>query len=395
MKEQLNILLVHNRYQIPGGEDTVFENEAKMLEKHGHRVFRYERSNSEINGMGLKGKAKLFFEVKWSQRAYDEVTAMIRENDIDLVHVHNTVLMITPSVFDACKDAGVPVVQTLHNFRMICLNGVLYRDGHICEDCLERGIDCALRNHCYRGSRIQTLALARSAEYNRMHGTYRGVYFICMTEFNREKILTLNREEQVIDPEKVFIKPNYVPEPVIGKTPEESGYYLYAGRLETIKGSRILTEAFNRMPDRRLILIGEGELKEELQKKAKDNITFLGYMGREELYGYYANAKALIYPTQVYEGARPMTIGEAYACGCPVITSDKGNAADMVARDHTGVVFDTSSPDELINAVERFETVQADWKTETRAYYRVNLTEDVNYRLLMDIYERIMTADGE
>ena len=231
MKEHLNILLVHNHYRIFGGEDSVFDNEAKMLEKHGHRVFRYERSNTEIDGMNLKEKARLFFDVKWSQRTFDEITKIIHENQIDLVHVHNPILLITPSVFDASIQAGVPVVQTLHNFRMICLNGVLYRDGHICEDCIDRGIENALKNHCYRNSRFQTLALARSAEYNRTRGIYHDVYFICTTEFNKEKILTMNREEEILDPDKIYIKPNFVPEVSEKKTPAESGYYLYAGRL--------------------------------------------------------------------------------------------------------------------------------------------------------------------
>lgn len=395
MKDHLNILLVHNHYRIFGGEDSVFDNEAKMLEKHGHRVYRYERSNTEIDDMNFREKARLFFEVKWSQRTFDEITKIIHDNSIDLVHVHNPILLITPSVFDACIQAGVPVVQTLHNFRLVCLNGVLYRDGHICEDCIDRGIENALKNHCYRGSRLQTLALARSAEYNRTRGIYHDVNFICTTAFNKEKILTINREEEILDPDKVFIKPNFVPDIRERKTPAESGYYLYAGRLEEIKGVRILVEAFNRMPERKLVVIGDGDLMQDLRSTAKENIVFHGRRDREEVYGWMTNARALVYPTQVYEGARPLAIGEAYACGCPVIASNKGNAADLVDEGTTGTVFDSSSADALIQAVERFECMDSDWKVNTRKYYEENLEEEENYRQLMDIYRGIMKNAAE
>ena len=388
MKESLNILFVHNHYQIPGGEDTVFENEAKMLEKHGHHVFRYERSNTEINHMNLLQKARLFSEVKWSQKTYEKIRKLIRDHHIDLVHVHNPILLISPSVFDASLEEGVPVVQTLHNFRMICLNGVLYRDGQICEDCIERGIECAVRNHCYRGSRLQTLALAGSAEYNRSRGIYRNVHFICLTEFNKEKLLTLNKEETVIDPQKVFVKPNFIPETTPETAESSSDYYLYAGRLEEIKGSRILVEAFRQMPERRLMVIGDGELKHELQETASGNVVFMDRMPREELFGYMSKAKALVYPTQVYEGM-PMMIGEAYMCGCPVITSNRGNASSMIIENKTGVTFDPTSVDSLIGAVERFEKLNTDWGKETKQYYYDYLTEEVNYRKLMDIYRTI------
>ena len=391
MKDSLNILLVHNHYQIPGGEDTVFENEAEMLAQHGHHVFRYERSNAEINTMSLLQKAKLFFDVKWSQKTYDEIRERIQKHDIDLVHVHNPILLISPSVFDACMDEGVPVIQTLHNFRMICLNGVLYRDGRICEECIERGIDCAVRNHCYRGSRLQTLALAGSAEYNRSRGIYRSVHFICLTEFNKEKLLTLNKEEIIIDPQKVFVKPNFVPECEVRMVNADSDYYLYAGRLEEIKGSRILIEAFRQMPGRKLIVIGDGELKAELQKTASSNIVFLDRMDREELFGYMSRAKALVYPTLVYEGM-PMIIGESYMCGCPVITSNRGNAASMIIEGKTGMTFDPDSPDSLIESVHRFETKNIDWSVETKNYYQAFLTEEANYRALISIYGTILDA---
>lgn len=217
-----NILIVHNYYQIPGGEDTVVANEMKLLKEHGHKVVLYSRNNSELKDMGKLQKLMLPLNTVFNLKSYKEIKKIIKQEKIDIVHVHNTLNLISPSVYYSARKCGVPVVQTIHNFRLLCPGATFYRDGHICEDCVEHGLVCAIKHSCYRGSKIQTFACVISTKIHRMTGIYQKVNFICLTEFNREKLLQLNRpgKKQLIDPRKVYIKPNFTfdmsPENVCG-----------------------------------------------------------------------------------------------------------------------------------------------------------------------------------
>lgn len=203
------ILIIHNHYQIPGGEDTVVENEKKLLEDNGHDVILYTRNNNEIKTMSALKKLLLPLTTIYNPRSARDVTKIIKQEKIDIVHVHNTLNLISPSVYYAAVKCGVPVVQTVHNFRLICPGATLYREGHICEDCIEKGLGCAVRQGCYRHSKAQTLILVISVLLHRATGIYGRLNYICLTEFNREKLLTLNRKKQIIDPSRVFVKPNF------------------------------------------------------------------------------------------------------------------------------------------------------------------------------------------
>ena len=189
MKEY-RILQVHNFYQIPGGEDVVVRNEKRLLEEHGHRVYTYYRTNKELSERGIAGKLLLPFTAVYSLRTVREVKRLIREHRIDIVHVHNTLTMVSPSVFYAAFQCNVPVVQTLHNFRMLCPAGSFFRDNVICEECVSGGLKCAVRHKCYRNSKLQTIVSTMILKIHRMLGTYRRVNFICLTEFNKEKLLS-------------------------------------------------------------------------------------------------------------------------------------------------------------------------------------------------------------
>ncbi|WP_377519783.1 glycosyltransferase [Priestia megaterium] len=204
------ILIVHNYYQIPGGEDTVVENEKKMLEDHGHEVIVYSRNNSELQKMSKFQKLGLPFSTVFSIRTYREVKRIIKQQNIDIVHVHNTLNLISPSVYYAAFSCKVKVIQTVHNFRLVCPGALLYRDGNICEDCIHKGLRCAIFNNCYRDSKLQTLACVITLKTHRFLGTYKNINYICLTEFNKEKLLEVNRGgKKIIDPKKVFVKPNF------------------------------------------------------------------------------------------------------------------------------------------------------------------------------------------
>ena len=241
MDKKLVILQVHNFYQLPGGEDTVIENERLLLESQGHRVVRYFRDNKELKDFSVFRKLLLPVTTIFNPKTYREVRRLIRAEHIDIVHVHNTLNLISPSVYYAALAEGVPVVQTVHNFRLLCPGATFYRDGHICEDCLTHGLGCAVKHSCYRGSKLQTLACVISTKIHRMTGIYGKLNYICLTEFNREKLLKLKQ----IRPERVFVKPNFVEKS--GNDPRFDGrktQLLYVGRLEKIKGTDLLLKAW-------------------------------------------------------------------------------------------------------------------------------------------------------
>ena len=184
----MNILIVHNYYQIPGGEDTVVANEKKLLEDYGHKVILYSRNNSELNQMPFFRKLGLPVTTVFNPRTYMDIRGIIKKRKIEIVHVHNTLNLISPSAYYAALSRDVPVVQTIHNFRMLCPGATFYRDGHICEDCVEKGLRCAVKYGCYRESRLQTLACVISMKLHRMTGIYKTLNYICLTDFNKEKL---------------------------------------------------------------------------------------------------------------------------------------------------------------------------------------------------------------
>ena len=236
MNKKQTVLLVHNYYKIPGGEDTVVSNEKRLLEEHGHRVFLYTRSNQELDSYSVWKKLLLPFTALFSFRTYREVKRLIKKEKIDVVHVHNTLSLISPSVYYAAFSCGIPVIQTMHNFRMLCPSATFVREGEICEDCVSNGLGCSVRHACYRGSKLQTLVSASVLKLHRMLGTYRRLFYICLTDFNRGKLLQLNRKNKMVVCESnIFVKPNFVwclqEQPV-----QKKDFYIYVGRLDSLKG---------------------------------------------------------------------------------------------------------------------------------------------------------------
>ena len=234
----MKILLVHCHYRLPGGEDAVFAAERALLERRGHQVIVYERSNEEA-AHGLP-KALLPLHAVWNHAAARDIKHIIKTQNIDAVHIHNTLLLLSPAVVRAAKSTGVPVVQTLHNFRLFCPNGILLRDGRVCEDCPRHGLSCAIRHRCYRGSLAQTLVVAAAYGLHRRLGTWRGVTMVALTEFDRQKLLEFNRQYPMFDADRLMLKPNpvCVPSGPVNPWGDRKNQMLFAGRLEELKGLR-------------------------------------------------------------------------------------------------------------------------------------------------------------
>lgn len=379
------VLIVHNYYQIPGGEDTVVANEKKLLEDHGHKVSLYTRHNSELKTFSKIQKLLLPISTIFNFQTYKEVKKIIRQEKIEIVHVHNTLNLVSPSVYYAAWFCQVPVVQTVHNFRLLCPGATFFRDGHVCEECLSKGLACAVKHKCYRGSRVQTLACVISTWIHRFIGTYKKLNYICLTEFNREKLLTLKQ----IKEEQIFIKPNFVEEAKeIIPYEKRKNQCIYVGRLEEIKGIDVLLEAWKLLGDAapELLMCGKGPLedwaKEFIEKNRLLKVKLLGFVPNTEVRKMIGESKALILPTQVYEGF-PMTIAESYACGTPVIGSDLGNTGSLIENAISGYKFDPKSSEGLAAAVKSMEKSESGLKTDFIKKY----SSERNYRILREIYE--------
>lgn len=381
----MKILIVHNYYQIPGGEDTVVANEKKLLENHGDEVIMYTRSNAEMKNYNIIQKFVLPLTTIFNLRTYKEIKKIIKSSKIDVVHVHNTLNLISPAVYYAAKTCNIPVVQTVHNFRLVCPGATFYRNGHICEDCLNSGLTCSIKHNCYRNSKIQTMACVLTTVIHRFLGIYKKINYICLTEFTKEKI------RPVVDSKRVYVKPNFVYDQK-GENQAED-YYIFVGRVEEIKGVDVLVDAFRRMPDKKLKIVGHGDLDEyiteRLEKENIHNIELLGFKSHEEVNALLKHAKALIMCSQWYE-TFGMVIAEAYSNGVPVIVGRIGNIKDLVDESVTGELFTYNDPEDMVTAIKRFESKsQKEYSRNAYEYYCCNLTSESNYVTLHGIYEHV------
>lgn len=389
LDKKKKILIVHNYYQIPGGEDVVVSNEKKMLEKHGHRVILYSRHNSEIKKMSVLRKISLAFTTIWNIKTYIEIKELIKKEQIDVIHIHNTLSLISPSVYYAAVKYKVPVVQTVHNFRFLCPGAMLYRNEHICEDCISYNMISAIKNKCYRNSRLQTLLCVINTKIHRCTGIYKKLYYVCLTEFNKNKLINLKQ----IVPEKVFVKPNFVEQKneFVPKNKRKQ-QFIFVGRLEKAKGVDTLLEAWKIMKKEapRLIICGTGPLEAWCSKFIDENdlnIDMKGFIPNEQIRYLMAYSQALILPTKWYEGF-PMCIVEAFSVGTPAIVSDLGNAGNIVEDGKNGLKFKVNSPKELVDALDRIDLYENIYQNTLRVY-NDNYSEEKNYEFIINIYNRL------
>lgn len=384
----MKILLVHCHYRLPGGEDAVFAAERAMLERHGHEVLVYERSNEEA-AHGLP-KALLPLHAVWNRAAARDVKRVIQTKNVDAVHIHNTLLLLSPAVVRTAKHTGVPVVQTLHNFRLFCPNGILLRGGQVCEDCPHHGLACAVRHRCYRGSLAQTLVVAAAYGLHRLLGTWRGVTMVALTEFDRRKLLEFNRLHPMFDADRLVVKPNPVCVPDGPVTPWEprKNQMLFAGRLEELKGLRTVLEAWRLLGDTAptLLVAGEGPLGDWARAQNLPNVRFLGQLSRTELHARMAESRAVVAASLCYESFA-LVPAEAHALGTPVLASDLGNVGASVQPGVDGLRFTPGDANALAGAVRALGQMSFDCNA-IAARARSTYSEEENYNALMRFYTK-------
>ncbi len=386
----MRVLLLHNYYQHAGGEDQVFSAEANLLEAHGDQVLRYTLHNDQIAGMRT---SKLVKETVWNQNVYRELRALIRKERPDVVHCHNTFPLISPSAYYAAKAENVPVVQTLHNFRLICPSGNLLRNGKVCEDCLTKPLPWPSVAHaCYRKSRLVTGAVAAMLTVHRSLGTWSQMVdvYITLSEFARTKFILGG-----LPAEKVVFKPNFVyPDP--GYTPEaRGGYALFVGRLSEEKGVDTLLSTWERMKRRApLRIAGDGPLAGLVRDAAGrlPGVEWLGQKPLQEIYKLMREASFLVLPSKCYEGL-PRTVIESYAVGTPIFAADLGSMNTVVKHNQTGLLFRSGDTEMLAEQVDWAMTHPTDitrMRRGARAEYESKYTGEHNYLMLKGIYERVV-----
>ncbi len=382
--QPLRILVAHCRYQQRGGEDAVADAECELLERHGHRVERLIRDNRDI---GSGGRAALAARTLWSARTVREVAQRVQAFRPHVIHVHNTFPLLSPSLYWAAARQGVPVVQTLHNFRLLCAQAMLLRDGAVCEKCLGGVPWQGVPGRCYRGSAAQSAVLVGTLALHRALGTYRDkvTRYIALNEFCRGKFI-----EGGLPAERIRVKPNFVDLPRGEPGPRRSG--LYVGRLAPEKGIDVLLGALAQLPRPRLEVIGDGPERSKLEGQA--GIRLLGWQGPPVIYAHMRRASYLVMPSIWYENF-PRTLVEAFACGLPVIASRLGAMAEIVADGRTGLLFEAGSAAALAQTLAWAEAHPEQMQRmgeNARREYEAKYTPAVNYRQLMEIYDDAINA---
>jgi glycosyltransferase involved in cell wall biosynthesis len=339
----LKILVVHNRYQstAPSGEDAVVEQELQLLLASGHEVTVYERSNDELSDSSSLLRAGV--QTVWSRRTYRELQQLIARERPAVAHFHNSWYVVSPSAYLACRDAGIPVVQTLHNYRLFCLNGLLLREGRVCEDCVGHLPWRGVVRGCYR-TRAHSLPVAAAQIVHRL-GPLRWVdAFIALSAFSRDRLIASG-----LPPDRIWVKPNFFAGRP-GTSSADAGYGMYLGRLTAEKGLDTLLEAVRRSKDIPFRIVGDGSLRASLERRCRDlglaHVVFMGALPREECLRVLANAAFLVVPSLCYENF-PMALVEAYALGKPVVASRLGALAELVEDGVTGLLFSPGNADEL------------------------------------------------
>jgi glycosyltransferase involved in cell wall biosynthesis len=391
------ILSAHNNYQQRGGEDGSCLAERELLTHYGNHVSVYDRSNWELVDTSV---FRVGLGATWSQKAYRDVCERIRRDCIDLVHVQNFFPLISPSIFYAAKKCGVPVILTLRNYRLLCANGLLFRDGEVCTECLGARVGWrGVRYGCYRGSRLGSLSVVGMNGLHGLFGTWRRAVdgYITLTSFSKGIFC-----DNGLPRDKIFVKPNFLSEdPGVGGESREG--VIFVGRLSEEKGIRQLLGAWEAYKkhcpeserDTRLIIVGGGPLRSVVEAVAKyrQDIEVLGELDTADVLALVGRSRFLVFPSTWYEGM-PRTIIESFAKGTPVLAYSLGAMKEMVRDGETGVLCQQHTEAGLSDGLSRALAMTKGKQIydRCRADYEKNYTASANYRQLIGIYDEVISA---
>ncbi|HZU33785.1 MAG TPA: glycosyltransferase family 4 protein [Candidatus Angelobacter sp.] len=382
----MKILMLHNHYLVSGGEDQATSAEVDLLRKHGHEVELLEQDNHRVEQLG---KVQTALRTVWSSESYRWINNKLKKDKFDVMHVQNFFPLWSPSIYYAAARNKVPVVQTLHNYRLMCVNSLFYRDGHACEDCLGallpwRGV----LHRCYRDSRAASAVVAAMVGTHKLIRTWtKHVHaYVTVSEFAREKFIA----DGGLPEGRIFVRPNFIdPAPLVGSG--GGGYAIYVGRLSMEKGIETMLQAWstgqNVLP---LKIVGDGPLREKViaASTATPVIEYLGSRTFSEVLELMRHAEFLVFPSEVYE-TMGRTIMEAFAVGTPAVVSAMGAHGSAVTEGENGFLF---SPGDIADLRNRIEWCSANlqhlrsMRANARAEYEAKYSGAMNARKLLEIY---------
>jgi glycosyltransferase involved in cell wall biosynthesis len=386
----MNILVVHNRYAFAGGEDEACATEVELLREHGHTVVVHTQDNRLIDS---KMRWSTGIRSVWSQSDYAAVRRLISKNKIELMSVHNFFPLVSPSIYYGARAEGIAVVQTCHNYRLLCPAATFVREGKICEDCLGKAIPWpGLLHKCYRHSFIQTGAVAGMVAAHKIAGTWRRMvdYYIALTPFMRDKLIAGGFQA-----ERIAVKPNSVEDTGIGSGHE--GNFLFVGRLSEEKGVEVLLRAWKTAKtSRKLRIVGTGpdEMSMRATAAGLPNVEFIGQISADRVRAEMAGASALVFPSIWYEGLSRVVI-EAFSKGTPIIASDLGPISTIVENGRNGMLFRTGDSLDLAAKLEAFPAAGqtlSGLRESARDSYETSYSGEVVYRILAEIYRKAIDS---
>lgn len=383
----MRVLSIHNTYKIRGGEDESRESEEKLLRARGHTVDVYEETNDRIQHLNA---AQLAIKTIWSQETYKNISTKLNRQPYDIIHVQNFFPLISPAVHYAAKNSGIPVVQTLRNYRLLCPNALFFRAGQVCEDCLGKAIPYpGIMHSCYRENTAASAAVATMITAHKALRTWTRTVdlFITLTEFSKQKFI-----QGGLPADKIVVKPNFVlPDPGIGQG--NGNYALYVGRLSVEKGIDTLIDAWKQLDiEIPLKIVGDGPLLDQTENAARHlpHVELLGRRPLLEVHQLMGEARCLIFPSKWYETFGRVAV-EAFAKGTPVIASKIGAIAELVDSGNTGLHFEPGNASDLARKINDFWHLSpnriSQMRQAARSQFEQKFTPEQNYSYLMNIYK--------
>jgi glycosyltransferase involved in cell wall biosynthesis len=384
----MKVLLAHNRYRLPGGEDEVYFREKELLRLAGHQVLEYTRDNHDIADRAILGKIKVGVQTVWAFDTAKRLRSLLRRERPDIAHFHNTFPLISPSAYYVCQEEDIPVVQSLYNPRLMCPAATCLRDGRVCEECLGRVLPWpGVLHGCYHDSHVQTAVAAGMLMAHRVLRTWqeRVDAYIVATEFFRKKSIAAG-----LPSEKVFLKPHFLSADP-GMKQGTGNYALFMGRLAPEKGVPTLLKAWKTLRRIPLWICGEGPMKDDVVRLADENpfVRVLPRLSRSECFEVMKGSRFLVWPSEGYAETFGLVVIEAFACGTPVIGSRVGAMEEVVDDKRTGLHFTPGDPEDLAAKVDYAWTHLPELVVmglTGRAEYESKYTAEPNYEALVGIY---------
>ena len=399
----MKIINAGQHYFIKGGSDAYMINLENLLKKKGHEVIPFASSNSNNRkskytddfpkGVDTKNpKYSDYYRFIYSRTARRSIKDIIDNENIDIAHLHIYYAQLTTSILATLKKAGIPIVQSLHDFKLSCPVYSFVSNGEICEDCATGGFYRALTKKCNQGSTLRTIGSVIESYISRFVGDVKMIdKFIAVTEFQRTNLINSG----TVSPDKITTLHNFIDTAEYEPSFESEGYLLYFGRLEKIKGIKTLIRAMKPLVGSKLLIVGDGSERPALEHYATaekiDNVSFLGFQSGDDLRQLIQNSLCTILPSECYELC-PLTVLESFAYGKPVIGANIGGIPELIENNRSGLLFESGNAEDLREKIEyvlnnKNKIVEMGKEALVRVKEKFN--PEIHYAKLRQIYSEV------